>query len=111
MKPIRTERSNQIFNPPPGGSSWCDAVWAERTYVDSPGGRLPAIKLTFELDPNELVHLNHHANVELTIIGQSMPPVSLGIAPRIIAEPLPLAMMRVPGPPTPPDVPGPKPVG
>ncbi len=82
MKPIRTERANQVFNPPSGGDAWCDPVWVEKTQRHMGGGTfLPVIKLTYELEPNDLVHFAHGARIELTIIGEGMPPVSMGIVP------------------------------
>ena len=82
VRPIKTERANQVFNPPACADDWCDPVWVERTTQPISDGRTArALKLTYELDPNDLVHLNAGARIELTIFGDGMPPVSLGIAP------------------------------
>ncbi len=79
MKAVKTKLSNQVFKPPAGGDDWCDPVWVERTSMQVGAHSLPCVKLTYELEPNDLVHLNHGTRIELTIIGEGMPPVSMRI--------------------------------
>lgn len=78
VRAVKTARSNFVFNPPRGGQGWCDPVWVERTTISiGDGDRLPCLKLAFELDAADLVRLNAGARLELTVVGEGMPPVAL----------------------------------
>lgn len=80
MKAIKSPQANFVFNPPQGANDWCDPVWVEKTnYRIGTDQFAPVVKLTYELEPSDLVHLNYGARIELTIFGDSMPPVSMGI--------------------------------
>ena len=76
MRPRKTQRTNRVFSLP-GGTQDNDLP---AFIPPAEEGRAPRIVSVFELAPEERAAIaTGKANVELTIYGTALPPVSLGV--------------------------------
>lgn len=77
MRPIRTERSNQVWR---GDGSTVQDLWAERTEIQGQGS-LDGALVTYEVwepSPEEREHIARGGNIQIGIVyAPKIPPLSV----------------------------------
>lgn len=79
MNHIKHDACNDVLGAPPGEEAHCDALHIQRATTEYGGIIVPCVVSYWQPNAAELVVLNAGGGIQLCIIGNNHPPLSMDV--------------------------------